>query len=110
MLVGHSVQAALWRQTQNQGAFLIQHVNVEAAEAWQEHHLGNNTGLQSETSICLSLISSIVYSAVANGTDGLFIETHPDPKNAKSDPHTMLKLDLLYPILKKALAIRKAIS
>ena len=57
-----------------------------------------------------SLISSIVYSAVANGTDGLFIETHPDPNNAKSDPHTMLKLDLLYPILKKALAIRKAIS
>lgn len=57
-----------------------------------------------------SLISSIVYSAVANGTDGLFIETHTDPKNAKSDPHTMLKLDLLYPILKKALAIRKAIS
>ena len=57
-----------------------------------------------------SLISSILYSAVANGTDGLFIETHPDPKNAKSDPHTMLKLDLLYPILKKALAIRKAIS
>ena len=57
-----------------------------------------------------SSISSIVYSAVANGTDGLFIETHPDPKNAKSDPHTMLKLDLLYPILKKALAIRKAIS
>ena len=57
-----------------------------------------------------SLISSIVYSAVANGADGLFIETHPEPKNAKSDPHTMLKLDLLYPILKKALAIRKAIS
>ena len=57
-----------------------------------------------------SLISSIVYSAVANGTDGLFIETHPDPKNAKSDPHTMLKLDLLYQISKKALAIRKAIT
>jgi len=57
-----------------------------------------------------SLISSIVYSAVANGADGLFIETHPEPKNAKSDPHTMLKLDLLYTILKKALAIRKAIS
>jgi 2-dehydro-3-deoxyphosphooctonate aldolase (KDO 8-P synthase) len=57
-----------------------------------------------------SLISSVVYSAVANGADGLFIETHPEPKNAKSDPHTMLKLDLLYPILKKALAIRKAIS
>ena len=56
-----------------------------------------------------SLISSIVYSAVANGVDGLFIETHPDPKSAKSDPHTMLKLDLLFPILEKALKIRKAI-
>jgi 2-dehydro-3-deoxyphosphooctonate aldolase (KDO 8-P synthase) len=56
-----------------------------------------------------SLISSIVYSAVANGVDGLFIETHPDPKSAMSDPHTMLKLDQLFPILQKALKIRKAI-
>ena len=56
------------------------------------------------------LISSIVYSAVANNVDGLFIETHPEPEKAKSDPFTMLKLDSLYPILKKALKIREAIS
>ena len=56
-----------------------------------------------------SLISSIVNGAVANGVDGLFIETHPHPENAKSDPHTMLKLDLLHPILKQAMKIRNAL-
>ena len=57
-----------------------------------------------------SLISSIVFSAVANNVDGLFIETHPEPKKAKSDPYTMLKLDSLYAILKKAMKIREAIN
>jgi 2-dehydro-3-deoxyphosphooctonate aldolase (KDO 8-P synthase) len=33
-------------------------------------------------------------AAVASGcVDGIFLECHPDPKNAKSDPATMLKLD-----------------
>tara|TARA_Y100000385_G_C13098418_1_gene642820 strand:- start:2505 stop:3281 length:777 start_codon:yes stop_codon:yes gene_type:complete len=57
-----------------------------------------------------SLISSIVFSAVATGADGLFIETHPDPSKAKSDPHTMLKLSELRGILEKAIKIRKAIK
>ena len=57
-----------------------------------------------------SLISSIVFSAVANNVDGLFIETHPEPEKAKSDPFTMLKLDSLYSILKKAMKIREAIN
>ena len=57
-----------------------------------------------------SLISSIVFSAVANNVDGLFIETHPEPEKAKSDPFTMLKLDSLYAILKKAMKIREAIN
>lgn len=42
MLVDYSVHAALWCQRQNQGAFLILHIYVETAKAWQEHHLGNN--------------------------------------------------------------------
>ncbi|MBH19794.1 MAG: 3-deoxy-8-phosphooctulonate synthase [Crocinitomicaceae bacterium] len=56
-----------------------------------------------------SLVSSIIFSAVANNVDGLFIETHPEPEKAKSDPYTMLKLDSLYSILKKAMKIREAI-
>ena len=56
-----------------------------------------------------SLISSIIFSAVANNVDGLFIETHPEPEKEKSDPYTMLKLDSLYSILKKAMKIREAI-
>jgi 2-dehydro-3-deoxyphosphooctonate aldolase (KDO 8-P synthase) len=57
-----------------------------------------------------SLISTIVFSSIATGADGLFIETHPDPTSAKSDPFTMLKLDQLREILEKAIKIRNAIN
>lgn len=43
MLVIGRVNATLWCQSQNQGAVLILHVNIEAAEAWQEHHLASST-------------------------------------------------------------------
>ncbi len=56
-----------------------------------------------------SLIETIALSATATGADGFFIETHPNPSQAKSDPHTMLELDKLRPILEKALKIRKAL-
>ncbi|MCL4139830.1 UNVERIFIED_CONTAM: hypothetical protein GTU68_041926 [Idotea baltica] len=54
------------------------------------------------------LIETIALSAVATGADGFFIETHPDPKSAKSDPHTMLQIDNLESILIKAMRIRDA--
>jgi 2-dehydro-3-deoxyphosphooctonate aldolase (KDO 8-P synthase) len=38
-------------------------------------------------------------AAVAAGVDGLFLECHPDPKNAKSDAATMLGLDDVKPLL-----------
>lgn len=56
-----------------------------------------------------SLIETIALSAMATGADGFFIETHPDPKCAKSDPHTMLELSKLRGILTKAMNIRKAL-
>ncbi|MDR2690870.1 MAG: 3-deoxy-8-phosphooctulonate synthase [Dysgonamonadaceae bacterium] len=55
------------------------------------------------------LIETVAKAAVAVGTDGLFIETHPEPANALSDGANMLKLDLLQPLLEKLIRIREAI-
>ena len=48
------------------------------------------------------------YAAVTEA-DGLFIETHPDPKHALSDSSTMLQLERLQGILEKVVSIRKAV-
>lgn len=55
------------------------------------------------------MISTIAKAAIAVGADGLFIETHPDPANAKSDGANMLHLDEFEQLLKQLVAIRKAI-
>lgn len=55
------------------------------------------------------LIETIAKAGIAVGADGLFIETHPDPKNAKSDGANMLQLDLLEGLLKKLVRVRQAI-
>ncbi len=57
-----------------------------------------------------NLIETIARAAVAVGTDGLFIETHPDPSVAKSDGANMLRLDLIEGLLKRLVAIRQAIN
>lgn len=55
------------------------------------------------------LIETIAKAGIAVGVDGIFIETHPDPSNAKSDGSNMLKLDLLEDLLQKLTRIREAI-
>ncbi len=55
------------------------------------------------------LISTIAKAAIAVGVDGLFIETHPNPSEAKSDAANMLPLDQLETLLKKLTDIRQAI-
>lgn len=55
------------------------------------------------------LIATIAKAAIAVGADGLFIETHPDPANAKSDGANMLNLALLEDLLVKLIRIRKAV-
>ncbi|GAA4512008.1 3-deoxy-8-phosphooctulonate synthase [Sphingobacterium thermophilum] len=55
------------------------------------------------------LIETIAKAAIAVGADGLFIETHPDPANAKSDGANMLHLDLLEGLLTKLTKLRQAI-
>lgn len=57
-----------------------------------------------------ALIETIAKAAIAVGSDGLFIETHPDPANAKSDGANMLHLDNLEALLIKLIRIRQAIS
>ncbi len=56
-----------------------------------------------------ALIETIAKAAIAVGADGLFIETHPDLKNAKSDAANMLELDLLEGLLEKLVRVRQAV-
>lgn len=57
-----------------------------------------------------AMIETIARAAIATGADGLFIETHPDPKNAKSDGANMLHLDLLEDLMKKMVVLRQAVQ
>ena len=56
------------------------------------------------------LISTIARAGIAVGVDGIFVETHPDPKNALSDGANMLHLDNLETLLKQLVAIRHTVS
>ncbi len=55
------------------------------------------------------LISLIGKAAIASGVDGIFIETHPDPANAKSDGANMLKLDYFEGLLQQLVKVREAV-
>jgi 2-dehydro-3-deoxyphosphooctonate aldolase (KDO 8-P synthase) len=56
------------------------------------------------------LIETIAKAAIATGAHGLFIETHPNPAQAKSDGANMLPLDKLAPLLEKLVRLRRAVS
>ena len=56
------------------------------------------------------MIETIAKAGIAVGVDGLFIETHFDPLNAKSDGANMLHLDYFEALMTKLVAIRKTIN
>ena len=56
------------------------------------------------------LIQTMARAGVAVGVDGLFLETHPNPAEAKSDGANMLRLDLMEQLLQVLIPIRKAIQ
>ncbi len=56
------------------------------------------------------LIETISRAGIAVGADGIFIETHPNPAQAKSDGANMLPLAQLPRLLEHLCAIRAAIS
>ena len=55
------------------------------------------------------LIATIAKAGIAAGADGIFLETHPEPSEAKSDGANMLKLDYLEELLTRLSKIRNAI-
>lgn len=56
------------------------------------------------------MIETIARAGVVNHVDGLFIETHFDPANAKSDGANMLDLAYLEGLLTNLVAIRKTVN
>jgi 2-dehydro-3-deoxyphosphooctonate aldolase (KDO 8-P synthase) len=56
-----------------------------------------------------SLIGTVARAGIAAGVDGLFIETHPNPSEARSDGANMLPLDQLPRLLERLVRIRESI-
>ena len=56
------------------------------------------------------MIETIAKAGIAAGADGIFLETHPSPKHAKSDGENMLDLNKLEDLLTKLIRIRKVLK
>ena len=74
------------------------------------HSLQQPNQISGVTSGNPEMIETIAKAAVATGVDGLFLETHPNPSQAKSDGANMLDLSKLEELLTKLVKIRKAIQ
>lgn len=57
-----------------------------------------------------ALISTIAQAGIAAGVDGIFIETHFDPANAKSDGANMLPLEQLEHLLTNLVALKQTVN
>lgn len=56
------------------------------------------------------MIETVARAGIAVGCDGIFIETHQNPAEAKSDGANMLRLDLLPALLEKLTVLRMAVN
>lgn len=56
------------------------------------------------------MIETVARAGIVNNVDGLFIETHFDPSNAKSDGANMLHLDHLEKLLTNLTTIRRTVN
>ena len=57
-----------------------------------------------------ALIATMAKAGIATGVDGLFMETHFDPANAKSDGANMLDLRLLEKLLTDLVRLRQTVN
>lgn len=56
------------------------------------------------------MIETIARCGIAAGADGLFMETHPDPSQAKSDGANMLPLSKVEGLLRRLTPLRQAVT
>jgi 2-dehydro-3-deoxyphosphooctonate aldolase (KDO 8-P synthase) len=56
------------------------------------------------------LIPLMAKLGITSGVEGLFMETHPEPKIAKSDGANMLRLDLMDKLLGELVKLKKALQ
>lgn len=56
------------------------------------------------------LIETIARAGIAVGVDGIFMETHPDPTNAKSDGANMLPLQKAEQLLSRLVRLRQTVN
>lgn len=56
------------------------------------------------------MIETIAKAGIVSGVDGIFIETHPYPENAKSDGKNMLHLNKLRILIEKLVKVKSSIS
>ena len=69
------------------------------------HSVQRPGGLGDKSSGDGYLAPVLARAAIATGCDGVFIETHPDPKDAKSDGPNQIPLDKIELLIKKLMAI-----
>lgn len=65
---------------------------------------GGSSGGQRE------FIAPLTKAAVACGIDGLFMEIHPDPENAKCDGPNSIRLDQIETLIKAIARVREAVT
>jgi 2-dehydro-3-deoxyphosphooctonate aldolase (KDO 8-P synthase) len=73
------------------------------------HSLQQPNQTQGVTGGMPEMIETIAKAAIAVGADGIFIETHENPAEAKRDGANMLQLDLLEGLLDKLIRIKEAV-
>ena len=69
------------------------------------HSVQRPGGLGDKSSGDGYLAPVLARAAIATGCDGIFIETHPEPKKAKSDGPNQIPLDQIESLIKKLMAI-----
>ena len=74
------------------------------------HSLQKPNQLSGVTGGSPKMIETIARAGVVNNVDGIFIETHFNPGNAKSDGENMLNLSNLEKLLTNLLEIRKTVN